>query len=220
MARCGPWMTIVCPADRAQDDAARELAQRVSPACMPRMQPQHIKKIVGEDSYFAIRGPGRPHRGRTKPRLAVAAAWLSDFRELSAPAVAEALLIQGEERSARRTATAYAKDGQRLLYKLGVLPWFLWEDGDVPVGWWNDFRFTEGLRAWYAIYVRPHEQAFAHLNELVKLAAEYDRLYASRTSADVARSILKSEQERYRRLQRKPSLTRLDQFQSSAGNNA
>jgi len=36
----------------------------------------------------------------------------------------------------------------------------------------------------------------------------------------VARSILKSEQERYRRLQRKPSLIRLDQFQSSAGNNA
>jgi hypothetical protein len=77
-----------------------------------------------------------------------------------------------DNRGARRKAALYRDAGRALLHEEGVLPWFLWPNGRVVVGWWNTRLFSYGLKVWYEMYVTPNREIFPALRAFNAAAVE------------------------------------------------
>jgi hypothetical protein len=202
-AEWGRWEAVIPSAEAASaarlDVSSPEVKRALEggPACMPSMGARLARRLrPDERSRPAV---GRPPIECSDPLVARWAAWVTDIREVSiweiarrrSPwAFARARRDKREpppnKRSARRPAERRVGAGRSILNRVGVLPWVLWEGGDLPVGWWADARFSEGLRVWYDVYVSRLQPAITAAKETLERGETSDAAVVAWQGAAVA----------------------------------
>ena len=162
-ARSARWGWVIPPKEKASragiDVTSREsmLALSAGPTSMPSVgRALGLRLHPGERRPRAV---GRPKVEYSDPLIARWAAWANDMRDVSTWEIARRLRpwlfgdverqVHSDQRSARRRAEVRLDAGRAILARDGILPWVLWERGEVPSGWWADERFAAGLKAWY-----------------------------------------------------------------------
>ena len=116
-----------------------------------------------EDELRNSRTPGNPGLCSTAWREIQCAAWLADGLELPPARVADRLGLGGtNERSTKRTAKRHIDAGRQLLNDSGVLPWTLWQNGEVPSTWWQSPEFLLGLNLWWVLIMSQASEIRLH----------------------------------------------------------
>ena len=121
---------------------------RLGPAQMPRFPRGDPHDRLRRFKPFT----GRPTRELAELEAVRAIAWLLDYKQLSTREIQAVMLINyTDDASANKAVRRYRDSGRRVLAALGVLPWSLWDNGNVPKGWWVDPVFGAGLERWIGL---------------------------------------------------------------------